>query len=253
MTTSTPGFHNYTSLTPCLIYRLSFNFRGKDDLVSFRGIIMEHGYRIDCDTARLTPWSDVHMQLANTSLSNTTASSMKHIIALSVRGVHCPNTLMVYCKYKREGALPLGLLPGTAATFHNFSLKLSARLGNAYCINCPSSSITIESLDGVETAVELGDESGVPTVEMRHLPISNLYDLTQMLFRGRLSRSLVSIKATITCVQHAFIQFQCQGCLCTMVDGRCRPTCLAKKATLKTDARFEILGTISGRFMVKFF
>lgn len=223
------------------MYKLLFDCRGKEDLVSFRGVIMEHGYRIDCDTTQLTPWTD-HLPLSTTTPPNARSNNMRHIVALNIRGLHCPNTIMVYCKYKPHDPLPLGLLPGTVAIFHNFLLKLSARLGNVYCVNCSSSSITVERFDGVETAAELEvnhDKSVVPTPEMLRLPISTMYDMTQMLFRGHLSRALVSIKATITCVQHAFIQYQCQGCQCTMVDGRCRPTCIAKKAMLKTDARFE--------------
>lgn len=203
---------------------------------------MEHGYRIDCNTTHLTPWTDgLPLSTASTP-PNTRSNNTRHIIALNIRGLRCPNTIMVYCTYKPHDPLPLGLLPGTVATFHNFLLKLSARLGNAYCVNCPSSSITVERFDGVETAAEMEvdhNKSGVPTPEMLCLPISNVYDMTQMLFRGHLSRALVSIKATITWVQHAFIQYQCQGCQCTMVDGRCRPACIAKKAMLKTDARFE--------------
>lgn len=243
--TSTDHQHSrYLYQSTVYRYQLLFNCRGKEGLLSFRGIIMEHGYRIDCNTTNLTPWSDGRLPLSTTNASSV---NMRHIIALNIRGVHCPNNIMVYCKYRAQDPLPLGLLPGTVATFHNFSLKLSARLGNVYCVNCPSSSITVETFDGVETTAVLEgnhDNSGVPTPEMLRLPISNIYDMTQLLFEGHLSRALLSIKATIMCVQHAFIQYQCQGCQCTMVDGACQPTCISKKATLKTDARFEILCTI---------
>ena len=194
---------------------------------------MEHSYRIDCDTAHLTSWE-------GTSAS-AGSSAMRRIIALNIRGTHCPNTIMVYCKYKPREPLPLGLLPGSVAAFHFFSVKSSMRSGNVYCASCSSSSISIETLEGVGAEVlPVGQNDATPTPEMLNLPISRLYDLTQALFEGRLSRRVVSVKATLMCVQHAFIQFQCQGCLCTMVDGTCRPTCLTKKAILKADTRFEI-------------
>ena len=194
---------------------------------------MEHSYRIDCDTAHLTPWE-------GTSAS-AGSSGMRRIVALNVRGTRCPNTIMVYCKYKPQEPLPLGLLPGNIAAFHFFSVKSSMRSGNVYCASCFSSSISIETLEGVGADVlPVGQNGATPTPEMLNLPVSRLYDLTQALFEGHLSRRVVSVKATLMCVQHAFIQFQCQGCLCTMVDGTCRPTCLTKKAILKADARFEI-------------
>ena len=202
---------------------------------------MEHSYRIDCDTTHLTPWSNASLQPATSTVSSSNPA-MRHIIALNIRGIHCPNTIMVYCKYKPQEPLPLGLLPGTVAAFHAFSLKSSARSGNLYCVNCSTSSITVETLDGVaaESEVLRQKRASGPTPEMLHLPVSSLYDLTQMLFRGCLSRAVISIRATVVSVLHAFIQFQCQGCQCTMVDGSCRPACPTKNAVLKTDARFDL-------------
>ena len=197
---------------------------------------MEHSYRIDCNTTHQTS-----LQAPTTSAVFVSNLAARHIVALNVRGIHCPNTIMVYCKYKPLETLPLGLLPGTVATFHNFSLNSSARLGNIYCANGSSSSISIETFD-----VELAEVAGNghrccgPTAEMLHLPMSHLYDLTQRLFGGCLSREIVRVKATVMAVQHACIQFLCQACQCTMVDGSCRPSCLSKRATLNTDARCHI-------------
>ena len=215
------------------LYILVFCYRCNGGLVSFRGVITEHSYRIDCDTTHLITFTSA----AQTSNSH----ALRQIIALNVRGICCPNTIMIYCSYKSHEPLPLGLLPGAVATFHFFSLKCSTRSGNMYCVNCPTSSISVRSIPTEAVSVSLPANPrnkfcGV-TQEMLSLPISHLYDLTQQMVRGRLSRQIVCLRSTIMAVQHAFIQFQCQACQCTAIDGRCRPTCPLKKATLNTDAR----------------
>lgn len=207
-------------------------YRSKEELVSFRGLIKEHSYRIDC----ATPLGHIA-----TSLPDLGSHTTRHIVALCVRGTCSPNSIMVYCKYKSHEPLPLGLLPGSIASFHFFSLKSASRSGNMYCVNTSSSSITVESVSE-ETTVEDFDtrsKSCNLTREMTRLPVIHIYELTQRLLQGRLSREIVCVRAIVMAVQHAFIQFQCQTCLCTMVDGLCRTTCPAKRATLNTDARFE--------------
>ena len=194
---------------------------------------MEHSYRIDCDMTHQTSF-----QAPTTSTGSVGSLTTRHIVALNVRGIRCPNTIMVYCKYKSLETLPLGLLPGAVAAFHNFSLNTSVRLGNIYCTNESSSSISIETLD-VKLAEVAGNGKKCcgPTPEMLHLPMSHLYDLTQRLLQGCLSHEIVRVKATVISVQHACIQFLCQACQCTMVDGSCRPSCLSKRATLNADTR----------------
>ena len=204
--------------------------------MTFRGLVIEHSYRVDCDMTRLTTWQSDACQKTSTGNQAT-----RHIVALNIRGVNCPNTVMVYCKYKTHESLPFGLIPGTIATFHNFSIKSSTRSGNMYCVNCASSSITIESIttvtemDSMVTSPQ--NTSYRPTRVMIPLPISQLCHLTRLLLQGRLSREVVCVRATIMTVQHACIQYQCQTCQCIMVDGNCRPTCPAKKTSLNTDAR----------------
>ena len=201
--------------------------------MSFRGAVLEHSYRIDCDTTHLRPW-----QLYTRTPSE--GRSVRHIIALNIRGINCPNTAMIYCKYRSHEPLPLGLVPGSIAAFHHFTAKSSTRSGNIYFVNSASSSITIESMN---TTTELNavadstERSHGMTKEMQQLPPTYIFHLTQRLLQGCLSREVVSVKAMVVAVQHAFIQYQCVSCQCTMVDGQCRPTCPSKKSSLNTDAR----------------
>ena len=203
--------------------------------MSFRGLVLEHSYRIDCDTTQLLPWQ-LHTPLPSGS------RSVRHIVALTVRGIHCPNTAMIYCKYRSHESLPLGLVPGSIAAFHHFTVKSSSRSGNIYFVNSASSSITVESinttamLEPVATN-RVGKSYGM-TKEMQRLPLTYIFNFTQRLLQGCLSRQVVLLKATVVAVQHAFIQYQCLSCQCTMVDGQCRQTCPSKKTTLNTDARY---------------
>ena len=212
--------------------------RINEGLVSFRGIVVEHSYRIDYDALVATRQASLDQSSAgHTTTAAHTNAAMRHIIALCIRGLHCPNTVMVYCKYKLNEPLPLGLLPGAVVTLHSFALK-SSRSGNIYCTNSPCSSISIETMQGVGVDSSLiHRDQATPTVEMANLPVSNLYDLTQSLLQGRLSRRVVSVKATIMSVQQASVQFQCQGCQCTVVDGNCMAGCLVKKSVLKAEGR----------------
>ena len=57
---------------------------------------------------------------------------------------------MVYFDLKGGVPAPLGLLPGAVVTLHGMRVK-SSRSGNVYCTNCASSSIEINSLEGVGT------------------------------------------------------------------------------------------------------
>lgn len=204
-------------------------------MVSFRGVVLEHSYRIDCNT---TP-SPYHWQLPK-GLSSSGTQNLRHVIALCIRGISCPNTAMVYCTYRSHESLPIGLLPGSIAAFHHFSVRTSTRSGNVYFVNSASSSITVESIDTSTEFESVDDPRGKSygmTREMKELPVTYIYHLTQHLLQGCLSREVVSVKATVLAVQHAFIQYQCVSCQCTMVDGQCRPTCPSKKSTLNTDAR----------------
>ena len=202
-------------------------YRSEDRLVSFRGVVTEHSYRIDCDSTHLLPW-----QLP--AVLTVESRSMRQVVALTIRGLHCPNTATVYCKYKSHEPLPLGLVPGSIATFHHFSAKSSARSGNLYFVRSASSSITVESLRSSDSVASLRGRSHE---EMLRLPVTYVSLLTERLLRGCLSREVVRVKATVVAVLHAFVQYQCLSCQCTLVDGQCRTTCPSKKSTLNTDAR----------------
>lgn len=217
--------------------------RVKERLVSLRGVVVEHSYRIDCDTTRLSSW-EPSTPLVSPSAAPTAASGpvLRHIVALRIRGLHSPDTVMAYLKFNSRELLSLGLLPGAVVSFHSFSLK-SSRAGNTYCINNSSSSITVESLAGVSNTNSplLQLQTGpTPTPEMLNLPVSSLYDLTQALLQGRLSRRVVCVKARVMSVQQASVQFKCQSCQCVAVDGHCMSACLLKKPVLVADTRFDI-------------
>ena len=211
--------------------------------MSFRGIIEDRGYRIDCETSYLLPWKQTP------AASTLDSGAARHIVALSVRGIKCPNSVMVYCKYRSSLSLPLGLLPGSITTFHNFSLKSSVRSNNAYFIISASSSITVESINTLSTSPQTAmleeglaggnscEKSYGLTREMIQLPGMFISELTNRLLQGCLSREIVCLSAVVMAVQHSFIQYQCCSCQCTMVDGECRKTCPAKTPSLNTDAR----------------
>ena len=199
--------------------------------MSFRGIVISRSYRIDCDTSHLIPGHQRHSD----------HQSLRHIVALSVRGIQCPNTAMVYCKYRSHECIPLGLIPGSVAALHNFSAKSSARSGNVYFVNCASSSITIERINTDRKVSNSAGDSGVCGVAnelLLPLPVVRISTLTRCLLSSSLSRGIVRVNATLVAVMHAFIQYQCMSCQCTVVDGQCRQTCPSKKSVLNTDARY---------------
>ena len=114
---------------------------------------------------------------------------------------------MVYFDLKGGVPTPLGLLPGAIVTLRGMRVK-SSRSGNVYCTNCASSSIEINSLEGVGTNFHsIGSPDGIGqsnrgvTPEMRSLPTSSLNDLMRSLLCGRLSRRMVCVKGTFISVQ----------------------------------------------------
>ena len=83
---------------------------------------------------------------------------------------------------------------------------------------------------------------GVPP-EMSAVPTVYLSELMDALLHGCLSGRVVCVKGNFVSVQHACLQFMCQGCQHTSVDGSCMPTCLHKKPMLKAEARWLVLPT----------
>lgn len=127
------------------------HFRTEQHLVSFKGVIVKHGYRISHE---ILPVSET---AASSSLGVTPSvghPSFSQIVALTIQSLKFPDTIMVYCSYKQGIPLPLGLLPGSVATMHGFKL-MSSKSGNIYCMNCASSSIDVNSVKSVDIDTEM--------------------------------------------------------------------------------------------------
>lgn len=216
-------------------------------MVSFRGVVIEHSYRMDFEkTLTTVPWQHRLPATATAALHEESESQAhRHIIALTLQGITSPDTANIYLAYRsHEESLPLGLLPGAVVTFHNLSAKSSSRSGNIYFVNRATSSMTVESLnDHLEPISEPSTEPPTtkilepPTKKMLELPITHIYGLYQRLLSGCLARNVIRLEGIVVCVQHAFIQYQCLSCECTVVDGQCRLTCPGKRATLNVDGR----------------
>ena len=124
------------------------HFRTEQQLVSFKGVIVKHGYRISHE---MLPVSET---AASSSLGVTVGQPpFSQIVALTIQSLNYPDTIMVYCSYKQGIPLPLGLLPGSVATMHGFKL-MSSKSGNIYCMNCASSSIEVHSIKSVDIDTE---------------------------------------------------------------------------------------------------
>ena len=151
---------------------------------------------------------------------------------------------MVYCKY-RNGVTPptVGLVPGGVATFNSFTLNTS-KSGNIYFVSCASSSIVLNSLDGVEAYRETKSHKQLApsgksdiTLDMIKLPMTYLSKLTQALVSGCLSRRVVCLRGRIVSVQRLSLQYKCLGCQCVIVNGQCMVACLQRRPCLTVEGR----------------
>ena len=202
--------------------------RSEHELVSFTGVILQHSYRIN------------HEALASGSLfqgPSSKAGATENIVALTVQSLQYPDTIVVYYHFKEGIPLPIGLLPGGVVTLHALRVK-SSKSGNVYCINSASSSITVNSLEGVGIDVQKLTFSAGVMPQMLNLSTTRLYGLMQDLIHGCLSRRIVCVRGRFMSVQQAAIQFTCRGCHCTVVDGSCMTSCLQSKPVLKAEARY---------------
>ena len=198
----------------CILLR-----RYDDEFVTLRGVILKHAYRIDHVSTMTGP------------------SSPSRIIALTVRSLEHPDTIMVYCEFRDGVPLPLGLLPGTTVTFNSFKLK-SSRSGNVYCTSTPASSIVVNCLDGVE-ALSSTISTGPSTVTqmMLNLPTTYLGSMIDRLLRGSLSGRIICIVGKFVHVLRLSIQYKCLGCQSTVIDGSCMTACLKRRPVLKGEGR----------------
>ena len=112
-----------------------------DELFSLKGVVLSHEYRVHSSTL-LAPL---------TTASSTTPTSQQcreTILALRVQSSTYPDSIMLYYGLKAGQPHPLGLLPGSVATFHSLLLRTS-KSGNIYCESTASSSVTLNSISTV--------------------------------------------------------------------------------------------------------
>ena len=139
-----------------------------DKLVSVRGIIESRGHRIDV-----------------TSLPTTTTPPPP-VLFFKLQSTITPDFITVYCKWPVLNSLPLGLLPGSLVSFYSFNLNMS-KSGNIYCSNTPSSSLSVHSVNVIDTQRVYGG----PSQAMVGLPTVLLHDMMQSLLHGCLSKRVV--------------------------------------------------------------
>lgn len=124
------------------------HFRTDRELVSFKGVILKHEYRINHEMLTAGGIAAPSSLDAGPMAGQIQPYASSRIIALTVQSIKYPDTMMVYCSHKQGIPLQLGLLPGSVVTMHGFKLK-SSRSGNVYCMNCASSSIEVNSVKSV--------------------------------------------------------------------------------------------------------
>ncbi len=183
---------------------------------------MDHGHQSSCDGTHRPQ-------------SSSSRSSAERVVGLLVRSLRSPDTLMMYVNVKRGICLPIGLLPGTTATFHGFKAKTS-KLGNVYCSSSAVSSIQIHSLDDSDSGQE-ADVNGI-TLQMDRLDASYLYDLMVNLLHGRLTRRIACVRGKFSMVQQVWLQYVCLTCNGAVTDGRCRAVCSGTNPALKAEGRY---------------
>lgn len=207
------------------------------EIFSLKVVIVSHEYRVHHSSLLATPItttppSSTAKPLQQSSIGET-------ILALRVQSLTHPDTIMLYYSLKAGQPHPLGLLPGTVATFHSLFLRTS-RSGNVYCESTASSSITLHSLSGVSSCAcqQPSSSSGTElTPQLLSLPSVHLSDLMRSLLSGSLTQRIVCVQCRLSSVQRVSLSYKCLGCDCTVVDGVCMAVCPQSRPTFKAEAR----------------
>ena len=77
------------------------------------------------------------------------------------------------------------------------------------------------------------------TPQLLLLPSVYLGDIMQSLLIGRLTARIICVQCRLTSVQWVSLQYKCQGCGCTIIDGVCLSACPHHRPTLKAEARYN--------------
>ena len=192
------------------------------ELISLKGVVITHEYRLP------------HSSLSATPTAATPSQPCETILALKVQSLTHPDTVMVYYRMGEGQPHPLGLLPGSLATFHSFTLRIS-KSWNVYFENTASSSITLHCLSDT-TGYHPSHGSGL-TPQMLALPTAYLSDLMRDLLSGSLSCKVVCVQCRVTSVQRLSLQYKCLSCGCSVVDGNCMVACPMKRPISKVEGR----------------
>ena len=172
------------------------------------------------------------MTLETTAPNSTTATTPRKIIALTLQSLHLPDTINVYCEFRQGIPLPIGLVPGTVATFNSFKLKTS-KSGNSYCTSSALSSIDINDMSDVERYTT--GHSTIP--EMLTLPVTYMNELMLSLVRGSLSKSIVCVRVCCLTVLRFCVSHKCKGCQTVITNERCSASCVRHRPSIEVDAR----------------
>ena len=118
------------------------------ELFSLKGVVISHEYRVH-SSALLAPPTTIA-----SSAIPTNHQHQETILALRVQSSTYPDSIMLYYSLKTGQPRPLGLLPGSVATFHSLLLRTS-KSGNIYCESTASSSITLHSIEDTVSGLSL--------------------------------------------------------------------------------------------------
>ena len=206
-------------------------------LVSFTGVVVSHGYRIDQFSI------DPDQPSSSSSFSNTLSTALSssslspYVVSVQVRSTAYPDTIAVYCNLK-QFPLNIGLIPGVEAAFYKFEFK-QTHSGNPFTHQCPLSSIKILSFPSSVTRSqeERGHSSCSISSEMLTLGLTPLGSLMTKLLSGELSRRVVAVRAEVISVQQVSLILVCQFCGVHVVGGACVAHCVQKRHVLKQEAR----------------
>lgn len=174
-----------------------------------------------------------HTTTTSTTTSITATTSPCRIIALAVQSLESPDTINIYCEYRHSIPLPVGLVPGAVVTLHTFKLATS-KSGNSYCKNTALSSIDINNiLDTNKTVLGLARIN----LSMAGLSVSYLRELSFLLVRGLLSKSIVCVRVSYLTVLWFSFSCKCSCCQVMIANGKCMPACLRQRPDYQVSAR----------------
>ncbi len=200
----------------CVQFPILTTYSYCNKLVSVRGIVQSRGHRIDASSLPQTP------------------SPPPPMLVFRLQSTSTPDSIMIYYKSPIIHTLPLGLVPGCEVTFYSFNMNIS-KSGNVYCTNSPSSSLSVHSVEGLDT-IDSQRVYGI-SISMTRLPTILVHELTQCLLSGCLPRRVVCVRGCLLSTQKVCLTYKCRGCQCVIVNGQCMVACLQRRPFLVADGR----------------